>query len=163
VALVCSGTATLEAAIRQKPMVVVYRGSWLMNLEWRLRKKRLAAPFIGMPNLIAGRAVAPEMLQDEASPENMAAAVIDLLTNSVRSQQMRDDLADVARRLGRPGAVGRTAGLAVAMAHGTWDAQTLALASVEQDNTTHGEPVAPAYYSPDLTRRRPEGSGGCHE
>lgn len=76
VALVASGTATLEAALVNRPMVIAYRMSpW----SWRLMKGMAYQPWIGLPNILARRFVVPEFLQDEATPENLAQALGNLV------------------------------------------------------------------------------------
>ncbi|MDW8052721.1 MAG: lipid-A-disaccharide synthase [Armatimonadota bacterium] len=87
--IICSGTATLEAALLNTPMLIVYRGSWLMNLEYRLRRKRLNLSWIGLPNLILQRAVCPEFIQEDATPHQLRQALIPLLRDSeVRGAQL---------------------------------------------------------------------------
>ena len=77
VALVASGTATLEAALLKRPMVITYRISpW----SWRLMKHMGYLPWVGLPNILAGRFVVPEFLQDEATPENLAQALGNLVS-----------------------------------------------------------------------------------
>jgi lipid-A-disaccharide synthase len=108
-AIVASGTATLETALLGVPMVIVYR----MNpLTYALARIATDLPHIGMPNLIAGRRVAPELVQGECTPERIAAEIRALLTNPPAAQAMRRDLEEVRGRLGRPGAIGRVAGAA---------------------------------------------------
>lgn len=70
-AVVCSGTATLEAAVADVPMVVVYDGPPLMRLEWRLRKRGVNAPMIALPNIIAGERIVPELLAEDVTVENI--------------------------------------------------------------------------------------------
>ena len=78
-ALVASGTATLEAALLRTPLVVAYRMSpW----SWRLMKRMRYQPWVGLPNVLAGRFVVPEFLQDEATPENLSQALGNLLVDS---------------------------------------------------------------------------------
>src|SRR5918911_659056 len=74
--MVCSGTATLEAAILGTPMSILYRGSRLMEVEYRLRRIRASVEHIGMPNIIAGRRIVPEFIQEEATPEALAQATL---------------------------------------------------------------------------------------
>jgi lipid-A-disaccharide synthase len=83
VALVASGTATLEAALIGRPMVIAYKiSSW----SWRIMRRMGYLPWIGLPNILAGRFVVPEFLQDDATPENLAQALGNLLRdNQVRS------------------------------------------------------------------------------
>ena len=71
--LVASGTATLEAALIKRPMVIAYR---LAPLTYRLMKRRAILPYVGLPNILAGRFIVPELLQDEATPENLAQALL---------------------------------------------------------------------------------------
>ncbi len=74
--LVASGTATLEAALLKKPMVIAYRMSpW----SWRLMRRMKYQPWVGLPNILAGRFVVPEFLQEDASPDNLAQALGNLV------------------------------------------------------------------------------------
>jgi len=76
--LVASGTATLETALVGRPMVIAYKMSpW----SWRLMRHMGYLPWIGLPNILAGRYVVPEFLQDEATPENLAQALGNLLVD----------------------------------------------------------------------------------
>jgi lipid-A-disaccharide synthase len=105
-ALVKSGTSTLETALMLRPMVVVYRLSWLSYLVGRLLV-RIA--HFALVNLLAGRAVVPELLQRDASPERMAAELERLLEDrEAREEQLRG-LAEVRDSLGGPGAARRVA------------------------------------------------------
>lgn len=86
--LVASGTATLEAALLKKPMVIAYRMSpW----SWRLMRRMKYQPWVGLPNILAGRFVVPEFLQDDASPDNLAQA----LGNLVEDQETCGRIAEV--------------------------------------------------------------------
>jgi lipid-A-disaccharide synthase len=76
VVLVASGTASLEAALLKRPMVITYK---MNRLSWWMLRKRAYQPFAGMPNILAGEAVVPELLQDAATPESLAAALMTLL------------------------------------------------------------------------------------
>lgn len=76
--LVASGTATLEAALLKCPMVITYRMS---GLTWRLMKRKKYLPYVGLPNILAGRFVVPELLQEDATPENLAQAVMNLVND----------------------------------------------------------------------------------
>ncbi|HKX27562.1 MAG TPA: lipid-A-disaccharide synthase [Blastocatellia bacterium] len=96
-AVVASGTATLETAIIGTPLIVVYRAS---SLNWRIFRPLINVPFVGMPNLIAGREIAPELLQDDLNPRQLSALIIDLLQDAPRLERLRNDLADVRQRLG---------------------------------------------------------------
>jgi lipid-A-disaccharide synthase len=74
-ALVASGTATLETALFKTPMVIAYRQS---PITWRLMRSMLYLPYVGMPNILAGERLVPELLQDDATPAALAAALVAL-------------------------------------------------------------------------------------
>ena len=75
VVLVTSGTATLEAALLKRPMVIAYK---LSPLSYRMMKRMAYQPYVGLPNILAGRFVVPEFIQDDATPENLAQAMLNL-------------------------------------------------------------------------------------
>ncbi|MGI6296034.1 MAG: lipid-A-disaccharide synthase [Armatimonadota bacterium] len=106
--IIASGTATLEAAILGVPMIIIYRGSALMRLEYFLRKSILE-DFIGMPNIIAGRGICPELINDDVTPEKLAGVALDLLQHEKLVSDMRSGFEEVRRRLGEAGAVERAA------------------------------------------------------
>jgi lipid-A-disaccharide synthase len=106
VAVVASGTATVEAALLGAPMVVVYR---LAPLTYLLGRRLVKVPHFAMANLIAGERVVPEVIQRELTPERVATEVRALLDDPGRRQRMREGLAEVRRRLGKPGASARAA------------------------------------------------------
>jgi lipid-A-disaccharide synthase len=106
VALLASGTVTVQAALHQCPMVVVYR---LSPLTYRLGKPFVRVDSYAMANLVAQRRVVPELIQDAFTPDAVAHEAIDLLTNEARASRMRDDLREVRHRLGDPGASRRAA------------------------------------------------------
>jgi len=105
-AIVSSGTATVEAALLNTPMVVVYRVS---PLTATLAKPLVRTPFLAMVNLIADKEVVPELVQDNFTPGKVAEAILVLLQDPNARTAMREGLADVRRRLGPPGAVNRAA------------------------------------------------------
>lgn len=74
-ALVASGTATLETALFKTPMVIAYRQS---PISWRLMRRMLYLPYVGMPNILAGERLVPELLQDDATPAALSAALLAL-------------------------------------------------------------------------------------
>lgn len=115
VLLITSGTATLEAAILGKPMIITYRLSRNNFLEYLLVRRSIPR-FIGMPNLLADRLICPEYIQDAATPEALSDAVIDLLLEPDRMLRMRDDLRDAVSLLGEPGGAARTAKMVVELA-----------------------------------------------
>ena len=79
IALVASGTATLEAALFKTPMVITYRQS---PVTWAIMRALLYLPYVGLPNILAGERLVPELLQDQASPAALAAALLDLLRDA---------------------------------------------------------------------------------
>ena len=101
-ALVASGTATLEAALFKRPMVVTYAMHWL---SYRLMRRKQLQPCVGLPNILLGDAVVPELLQDDATPEALARATLAWLddpdraaTVAARFLQLHHDLKrDTAR------------------------------------------------------------------
>lgn len=105
-AVVASGTATLETAILGTPLIVVYRAS---SLNWRLFWPLIQTPFVGMPNLIAGRQIAPELLQGALTGERLAQEMMALLSDPARRQRLRRDLAEVREKLGAAAASQRAA------------------------------------------------------
>jgi lipid-A-disaccharide synthase len=107
-----SGTSTLEAAILKKPMVVIYRGNSLMELEWKLRKRSLNIPFMALPNILAGEAICPELIQDDATPQTISAAALEILLDSERLMRTKDRLGRLVQdSLGETGGVRRAAEL----------------------------------------------------
>ena len=104
--VVASGTATLEAGIIGAPMVIVYR---LALLSWIFGRLLIRVPYIGMVNLVAGKKVAPELIQFHATPERIADEARRLLLSAESRCRMRQELQQIRDRLGPPGALGRTA------------------------------------------------------
>ena len=76
VALVASGTATLEAALFKRPMVIAYNMAWG---SWQMMQRMKYQPYVGLPNILCGEFVVPEFLQEDATPENLAQAIGNLL------------------------------------------------------------------------------------
>ena len=83
-ALVASGTATLETALFKTPMVIAYRQS---PITWALMRSMLYLPYVGMPNILAGERLVPELLQDEATPAALAAALLALLRDQAAQKR----------------------------------------------------------------------------
>ena len=105
-ALCSSGTATLENALLGVPMVVVYRMSW--PTYW-IARRLIRVPFISMANLLAGRELVPELIQDRADAATIARAAETLLADPRKVEALREELAAVRRGLGGPGAPARAA------------------------------------------------------
>ncbi len=87
IVLVASGTATLECALLKRPMVITYR---LNRLTWRVMRRKSYLPYFGLPNILLGRFVVPELMQEDATPENLAQALLNLLNdrNAVAELEM---------------------------------------------------------------------------
>jgi lipid-A-disaccharide synthase len=103
-AIVSSGTATIEAALLDVPMVVIYRVTPLTAL---LAKPLVRTPFFSMVNLIAAKRAVPELIQSDFNPERVAAEILRLLNDLSARDTLRRNLAEVRQRLGPPGAVDR--------------------------------------------------------
>lgn len=104
--IVSSGTATVEAALLDAPMVVVYRVS---PLTATLAKPLVRTPYFAMVNLIAEKKVVPELVQNDFTPDQVAAEILQLLQDPNTRRTMRTGLAEVRKRLGPPGAAERAA------------------------------------------------------
>jgi len=100
-AWVTSGTATLETAMLVTPMIIVYRVNWL---TWLVGKRFMTLACIGLPNIIAGDIIVPELLQDEFTAQNLADTSFRFLTHPEELEQMREALRLVKEKLGGPGA-----------------------------------------------------------
>ena len=105
-AIVASGTATIEAALLGTPMVVVYR---VARTTAAILRRMLRTPFISMANLVAGRRVVPELIQDDFTPAAVAAEVRYLLESPDGRDAMKKGLAEVRAKLGSGGAIERAA------------------------------------------------------
>ena len=110
-AVVASGTATLETAIIGTPLIVCYRAS---ELNWKIFTPLIKTPFVGMPNLIAGKEIAPEILQKNLTGQNLAQQIIQFIGDPARLQKARTDLAEVRARLGAAKASERAASVILA-------------------------------------------------
>jgi lipid-A-disaccharide synthase len=110
VAVVASGTATVEAALAAVPTVIVYRVS---PLTFAVARRLIRVEHVGMANLLAGERVFPELIQDDFTPEHLAHEVLNLIKDPERMIAVRRGLARVIRRLGGAGASRRAAEVAV--------------------------------------------------
>ena len=106
VALTASGTATVQAAIHDTPMVVVYR---LSPVTYLLGRPLVKVDTYAMVNLIAGERIVPELIQGAFTPTAVADEAVSMLTDPARARRIRDGLARVRARLGGPGASRRAA------------------------------------------------------
>jgi lipid-A-disaccharide synthase len=106
VAIVASGTATVETALLGTPMVVVYRVARLTEF---ILRRFVVTPYFAMPNLIAGRKIIPELFQQDCTPERISAEILRLLDSADSRAETQAGLATVRERLGSGGAIGRAA------------------------------------------------------
>jgi lipid-A-disaccharide synthase len=114
VVVTASGTATVQAALHGKPMVVVYR---LQPLTYKLGKPLVRVSTYCMVNLVAGEPVVEELIQNACTPDAVARAAIDLMTNPHRAAEMKHQLKMVCEKLGGPGASARAATAILEVAH----------------------------------------------
>ena len=105
-AVVASGTATLETAIIGTPLIVVYRAS---ALNWRIFRPLIRVPWVGMPNLIAGKQIVPELLQTELNPDQLTSEISRLMADPAQLAVMRSELTNVRMALGSATASTRAA------------------------------------------------------
>ena len=99
VVLIASGTATLQAALWKKPMVISYKVPWLTA---QIMKRQGYLPYVGLPNILCGEFVVPELLQDDASPENLANAVQEWLNHPAKVNDLKTRFAQMHETLRRP-------------------------------------------------------------
>jgi len=106
ICLTTSGTATLETAILKKPMVIIYKTAWLTALLARLLLK---IRWVGLPNIIAGKTIVPECIQNDATPEKITRTLLAVYSDPFKMETTINALNDVTSALGEPGAAGRAA------------------------------------------------------
>ena len=104
--MVASGTATLEAAYFGLPFALLYKVAWL---TWVVGKRLVRVPFLGMPNILAGKEIVREFLQEAADPQAIASEVLRLLDEPGARERIQADLANVIAGLGDRGAGARAA------------------------------------------------------
>jgi len=108
VCLAASGTATLETAMMELPTVLLYRVS---PITYGIGKMVVNVTHVGLPNIVAGKEVIPELLQDAVTPEAIVSLVEPLISDVEKNEAMRSELREVRHKLGEPGAVKRVAHL----------------------------------------------------
>ena len=99
VVLIASGTATLQAALWKKPMVISYKVPWLTA---QIMKRQGYLPYVGLPNILCGEFVVPELLQDDATPSKLSDALLDWLNNPNKVSQLKTRFAEMHETLRRP-------------------------------------------------------------
>ena len=112
VLVAASGTVTLQAAIHGKPMVIIYKVS---PISFMLGRALVRVPFIGLVNLVAGRKLVPELVQNDANPENIASAVEEMLADHNQLNQLKKQLVELRDVMGGAGASEKVAELALGM------------------------------------------------
>jgi lipid-A-disaccharide synthase len=111
-AIVASGTATLETALLSVPMIIIYK---ISPLSYFIGRLIVNVKNIGLANIIAGKTVVPELIQEDARGNRIAAEALDILTDEERKQEIIKELAEIRNKLGNPGAARKTAQLAYDM------------------------------------------------
>ncbi len=111
-AITKSGTITMECALHGVPSVVFYKTSWPTYL---IGKQIITVKYLAMPNLLAGEVVYPEFIQQQATPENISCAALELLRDEKRRAAVQGKLARVIASLGGPGATSRAAAAIVGL------------------------------------------------
>ena len=99
VVLIASGTATLQAALWKKPMVISYKVPWLTA---QIMKRQGYLPYVGLPNILCGEFVVPELLQDDATPEKLASALQEWLEHPVKVAELKGRFKQMHETLRRP-------------------------------------------------------------
>ena len=112
VVMTTSGTATLETALLSVPMVIAYR---LSPLTYWLGRLLVKTPFIGLPNIVAGKSIVKELIQHDATPEKLGSEVIRILSDKAYAGEMRAALFRVKEQLGHSGGSKKMADLAFSM------------------------------------------------
>ncbi|MCM3564180.1 lipid-A-disaccharide synthase [Hydrogenophaga intermedia] len=98
VTLIASGTATLEAALFKRPMVIAYNMNWI---SWQIMRRKRLQPWVGLPNILCGEFVVPELLQGEANPQALARAVLEWLDAPARVQALQERFTQLHHTLRR--------------------------------------------------------------
>ena len=96
--LIASGTATLEAALFKRPMVIAYNMHWL---SWQIMRRKKLQAWVGLPNILCQDFVVPELLQDSATPDALASEVLQWLDQPMRIQQVQQRFAKLHDSLRR--------------------------------------------------------------
>ena len=132
-AIATSGTVTLEAALCGLGCEILYKAS---PVSFWIAKQVVEIPCIGLPNIVAGRLIEPELLQENCTPDKIAATALDLLEPE-RFARLQRDLQEVKEKLGEPGAVKRVAELVLRMARQHQKERLLPGKNKNQGDTAH--------------------------
>ena len=112
--IAASGTATLEAAILGKPMVIVYKVSFF---SYWIGRALIQVDHIGLVNLVAGKEIVPELIQKDVNPQRIAEEALRILRDPILRRRMSESMAGVRQSLGEPGAAQRAAGIVMSLLH----------------------------------------------
>jgi len=112
--ITASGTATLEGAILGKPMVIIYKVSWP---SYWIGRTMIRIDHIGLVNLVAGKEIAPELIQKDVNPKRIAQEALRILKDPTLQRHMMEWMAGVRQNLGEPGAAKRAARIITSMIH----------------------------------------------
>ena len=105
-AISASGTATLEIAILKKPLIIIYKVSFL---TWLIAKMLVRLPFIGLVNVVARKKIVPELIQNDVTAKKIAEEALNLLLSPKKIIEMKSELEKLENYLGKPGATKRAA------------------------------------------------------
>ncbi|GBG13021.1 lipid-A-disaccharide synthase [Novimethylophilus kurashikiensis] len=94
--IVASGTATLEAALLKRPMVIAYK---ISKWSWPIMKRMGYLPWVGLPNILAGKSVVPELLQDKATPQALAEALLPMISDKQRVAEIQREFEEIHHQL----------------------------------------------------------------
>jgi lipid-A-disaccharide synthase len=111
-AIVASGTATLETGLLGVPMIIIYKVSLFSELIARMF---ISVQHMGLVNIIAGKTIAPELIQSDVNGQRIASEALAILLNHEKKQEMITELQDIRSKMGEPGAAGRAAKIACDM------------------------------------------------
>jgi len=110
--ITASGTATLEGAILGKPMIIIYRVSFL---SYWIGRALIRVDHIGLVNLVAGKEIAPELIQQDVHPQRIAEEALLILRDPILNRKMTDSMGEVRQKLGEPGAAQRAARIVLSL------------------------------------------------
>jgi len=113
--IVASGTATLEAAILGKPMIIIYKLS--LPTYW-VGRAMVRVNYIGLVNLVAGEGIVPELIQKDVNPQTISREALRILKDSSLQKKMVESMREVRQRLGNPGAAQRAAHIVMSLLQG---------------------------------------------
>jgi len=105
-AIITSGTATLEAALLEKPMIITYKAAFITFVLYHLVNK---APFLGLVNIVAGKEIVPEFLQNNATSDKLSSKTLEIILSPAKMNETKEALRKVSLTLGKKGAASRAA------------------------------------------------------